>query len=65
MAEAGRLENVKIMTGGKSRKNAISMCDNNGRNVFHYGVMYPEILMHLLKVGLYKNIQRINKYFFT
>ena len=51
VAKAGRLETVKIMTEYKSGKDAISICDSNGNNVFHYAVKYSTILEHLLKVG--------------
>jgi hypothetical protein len=39
------------MIGSESGKDAISICDNSGRNVFHYAVKYPEILEYLLTVS--------------
>jgi hypothetical protein len=51
VVKAGRLEIVKIMIGSESGKDAISICDNSGRNVFHYAVKYPEILEYLLTVS--------------
>ena len=54
VAEAGKLEILKIISGTQSGKATISMCDNNGRNVFHYAVKYPEVVKHLLTVS--KNI---------
>jgi hypothetical protein len=61
VAIAGHLETVKIITGSKNGKDAISMCDNNGNNVFHYAVKYPEILEHLLTVGSITTIGRLTQ----
>jgi hypothetical protein len=60
VAEAGRLKIVKIMTGSNCGNEAISIFDDKGRNVFHYAVKYPEIIQHLLTVGIITTIRVIS-----
>ena len=51
VAEAGKLEILKIILGTQSGKATISTCDNNGRNVFHCAVKHPVVVKHLLTVS--------------